>query len=186
MAYLVIVQTQDKFPKFVYWMKNTTHAYSTIKDMVEVGKEYKFSAPKVKSTSYESFMKIATQNLLTLRVTNPGLRTPKVMLEVSQVAFDLATNGVFSKDLIGLELIKRYEELLNEKALLELGGRRPTPSRSAETADTSSQIEGTLKRTSSEEDETVSKAGKFDDTVETIEDTRYYMGNKSVPLVIGF
>ena len=110
-------------------MKNTTHAYSTIKDMVEVGKEYKFSAPKVKSTSYESFMKIATQNLLTLRVTNPGLRTPKVMLEVSQVAFDLATNGVFSKDLIGPELIKRYEELLNEKALLELGGRRPTPSR---------------------------------------------------------
>ena len=76
MAYLVIVQTQDKFPKYVYWMKNTTHAYSTIKDMVEVGKEYKFSAPKVKSTSYESFMKIATQNLLTLRVTNPGLRTP--------------------------------------------------------------------------------------------------------------
>ena len=48
MAYLVIVQTQDKFPKFVYWMKNTTHAYSTIKDMVEVGKEYKFFAPKVK------------------------------------------------------------------------------------------------------------------------------------------
>jgi len=129
MAYLVIIQNQDKFPKFVYWMKNTTHAYSTIKDMVEVGIEYKFSAPKVKTTSYDAFIKIAAQNMLTLRVINPGLRTPKVMLEVSQVAFDLATNGVFSKELIGPELVKRYEELLNEKALLELGGRRPTPSR---------------------------------------------------------
>jgi hypothetical protein len=102
-------------------MKNTTHAYSTIKDMVEVGKEYKFSAPKVKTTSYDAFIKIAAQNMLTLRVTNPGLRTPKVMLEVSQVAFDLATNGVFSKELIGPELVKRYEELLNEKLSLSWG-----------------------------------------------------------------
>ena len=129
-SYFVIVKDSEQIARFTFWLKNTEHSYNILKDLIEASETgFKFVAPKVKSLSYQVFLKTANQQLLTLRVGNPGLECPKLLMEISQVTMILVENHVIKDSLVGKELRDRFSELENEKAALSASGTRVTNSR---------------------------------------------------------
>lgn len=129
-SYFVIVKDSEQIARFTFWLKNTEHSYNILKDLIEASETgFKFVAPKVKSLSYQVFLKTANQQLLTLRVGNPGLECPKLLMEISQVTMILVENHVIKDSLVGKELRDRFSELENEKAALSASGTRVTNAR---------------------------------------------------------
>ena len=63
-------------------------------------------------------MKTANQQLLTLRVGNPNLECPKLLMEISQVTMMLVDNHIKKDSMVGKDLHDRFSELELEKAAL--------------------------------------------------------------------
>ena len=104
-SYFVIVKDSEQIARFTFWLKNTEHSYNILKDLIEASETgFKLVAPKVKSLSYQVFLKTANQQLLTFRVGNPGLECPKLLMEISQVTMILVENHVIKDSLVGKEL----------------------------------------------------------------------------------
>ena len=128
MAYFVTISDKDKIPRFVFWLKKTDRAYVTLKELVEAS-QLKLTAPSVKSLSYEAFLKVAAQSMLTINVSNPNLETPKVLQELAHVVMHLVEHNAIDEKLVGDDLKRRYNVLLNEQAALEASGKRITNAR---------------------------------------------------------
>lgn len=128
MAYFVTITDKEKIPCHVFWMKKTDRAYMILKELVETS-EYKLTAPSIKSLTYDAFLKVAAQSMLTIKASNPSLETPKTLLEIAQVVMILVEYGAIDRKLVGEELKTRYKVLVNEQAALEASGKRPTSAR---------------------------------------------------------
>ena len=128
MSYFVVIFDRVKVPNFVFWMKKTDRAYVILKELVEAS-DYKLTAPAVKTLNYDSFLKVASQSMLTYSLSNPSLETPKTLVEVSQVVMHLVDHKVIDEKLVGQDLKTRHQALLNEQASLEVSGKRLTTAR---------------------------------------------------------
>lgn len=129
-SYFVIIKDSKHIARHTFWLKNTKHSYNILKDHIEASEaSYRFTAPKIKSLSYQIFLKTANQQLLTLRVGNPALECPKLLKEILQVVMNLVVNNVIKDSLVGEDLQLRFQELENEHAALVASGTRVTTAR---------------------------------------------------------
>ena len=126
----VIIKDSEHISRHTFWLKNTERSYNILKDLIEaLEASYRFTAPKIKSLSYQIFLKTANQQLLTLRVGNPALECPKLLKEILQVVMNLVVNNVIKDSLVGEDLQLRFQELENEHAALVASGTRVTTAR---------------------------------------------------------
>ena len=126
-SYFVIIKDSEHKAWHTFWLKNTESSYNNLKDLIKASEAgYRFTAPKIKSLSYQIFLKTANEQLLTLRVGNPALECPKLLKEISQVVMNLVDNNVIKDSLVGEDLRLRFQELENHAALVAIGTRVTT------------------------------------------------------------
>ena len=125
-AYILIISS-SKTPRFVNWMVNTDNSYNILKSVTDAAK-LSVSGKKISDIQSE-FTASVEQIIRSLSQMNPSIKMPTKLQEVCEVVNDLIQADAVNQHLMGENLRRRLEEILQEKAALVERGLRPTVAR---------------------------------------------------------